>query len=266
MEFKFDIDKIVNHLQKYAENLEDFYQWSVSLKSLEKLSNLGIISKEKALELNDLKPYDKEIQLKSIVQPKLLDFYENDFSAFVKLSMWIVRDWGGVRAAKQEDTIQTIKDVIENEKTPFKRVASYSKVCAFMFPEKYLIYDSRVAYSLNWILLSQDAGEIYFPIPEGRNSKMSAFDMRVLIRLKHKENYQVNSVSEIDKRFILNRDKSLFIPQNIAYKKLSELVKEISKKLWKSAQAEKLYFTEMLLFSIADSFVIEEIVNQISLK
>ncbi|WP_196888682.1 hypothetical protein [Aureivirga sp. CE67] len=261
MKMNFDIDKIVNYLQKYTSDLEDYYQWSVSLKSLYKIVELGVISKEKALELDALKPYEKEVQLKAILQPILLESYQNNFPFFQELGMWIVRDWGGIRAAKMEDTIATVKDVLEKNKAPFKRVASYSKVCTFMNPNKYLIYDSRVAYSLNWILLSQKAGTIYFPIPEGRNSKMSAFDMKVLIRLKHKENYQVNSISEIDKRFILNRDKSLFIPQNEAYKEMCQLVKEISLKLWNTEKAEKLYFTEMLLFSIADSFVIEDIVN-----
>jgi len=53
-----------------------------------------------------------------------------------------------------------------------------------MFPEKHFIYDSRVTYSLNWIILSENAGNRFFPIPEGQNSKMRAFEMNILICLK----------------------------------------------------------------------------------
>ena len=110
--------------------------------------------------------------------------FVNDKEKFNKLCLWIVKDWGGIKTG----SVSAIKELVENflnsEKPQYKRIASTSKVGAFMYPEKFLIYDSRVAYSLNWIILSEGAGNYFFPIPSGRNSKMMAFDMDVLIRLK----------------------------------------------------------------------------------
>ena len=131
-----------------------------------------------------------------------------------------------------------------------------------MFPEKNVIYDSRVAYALNWIILSENAGQKYFPIPEGRNSKMIAFDLNVLIRLKNITNYQITDIKQLDHRlFIQNCDKKIFINKKDAYCELNNLIKEISIKLWKGEKnkEENLYFTEMLLFSIADREVFRDI-------
>ncbi|WP_233265973.1 hypothetical protein [Formosa sp. L2A11] len=136
-----------------------------------------------------------------------------------------------------------------------------------MYPEKYIIYDSRVAYALNWIILSRNAGAHFFPIPSGRNSKMIAFDMNVLIRLKNTEHYAPQSISDMDKkRFISPKDKSLYIPEQEAYMELNKLIKDISIKLWDSDKAKMLYYTEMLLFSIADREVFADITKRLSIN
>lgn len=160
------------------------------------------------------------------------------------------------------DTLILIKDFLNQDKPNFNRIASSSKVGAYMYPERNVIYDSRVAYSLNWIILSENAGQKYFPIPEGRNSKMSAFDLNVLIRLKNISNYQTTDIEHLDhKLFIKNCDKKIFINKKDAYSELNNLVKQIHKNLWigDKAKEENLYFTEMLLFSIADREVFRDI-------
>lgn len=160
------------------------------------------------------------------------------------------------------DTLILIKDFLNQDKPNFNRIASSSKVGAYMYPERNVIYDSRVAYSLNWIILSENAGQKYFPIPEGRNSKMSAFDLNVLIRLKNISNYQTTDIEHLDhKLFIKNCDKKIFINKKDAYSELNNLLKQIHKNLWigDKAKEENLYFTEMLLFSIADREVFRDI-------
>ena len=134
-----------------------------------------------------------------------------------------------------------------------------------MYPDRNVIYDSRVAYSLNWIILSENAGQQYFPIPEGRNSKMAAFDLNVLIRLKNISAYQTTDIKHLDHRlFIKNSDKKLFINKKDAYSELNILVKKINQKLWKGdkEKEQNLYYTEMLLFSIADREVFMEITTK----
>lgn len=179
--------------------------------------------------------------------------------------MWIIKDWGGILTANDNDTVNLISNFLKQDNPDFKRIASSSKVGAYLYPEQNIIYDSRVAYSLNWIILSKNAGKKYFPIPEGRNSKMSAFDLNVLIRLKKIANYQPNNISDLDNRlFIKNLDKHLFIDKKIAYSELNKLVKEINKKLWQgdTEKENNLYFTDMLLFSIADREVFIDITKR----
>ena len=77
---------------------------------------------------------------------------------FNELCLWIIRDWGGIKTGKNEDTLELIKTSLSQKEFQFKRIASSSKIASFMYPDRYAIYDSRVAYTLNWIILSEDAG------------------------------------------------------------------------------------------------------------
>lgn len=264
-EYKFNIDKIVSYLKKFSGNLSKLYNWNANI---EKLVSLKVLSKEKLEELNTMSPYQKEISLKKIVHTKLNEFYNKQKTDFDNLCLWIIKDWGGITGAKDENTIELVYEFLNQKEQPsFNRIASSSKVGSYMFPEDFIIYDSRVAYSLNWIILSQDAGEKFFPIPDGRNSKMSALDMNVLIRLKNIEKYRPNNIEELNKRLYINNiDKGYYIPTKKAYSQLNKLIKEINRKLWNDEKSEMLYYTEMLLFSIADREIFNDISNRITLK
>ena len=140
---------------------------------------------------------------------------------------------------------------------------------SYLYPDRNIIYDSRVAYSLNWIILSENAGQQFFPIPEGRNSKMSAFDLNVLIRLKNISNYQPKNIAHLNhKLYINNADKKLFIHKKDAYFELNNLIKIINEKLWHDENEKKqnLYYTEMLLFSIADREIFMDITSRYAIK
>ena len=120
---------------------------------------------------------------------------------------------------------------------------------------------------MNWIILSENAGEIFFPIPSGRNSKMTAFEMNVLIRLKNIQHYVPKDISEMDKRLYINqKDKTNYIPEKESYTELNNLIKEISNKLWNEEKSKMLYYTEMLLFSIADREIFRDITNRLTLE
>jgi len=209
MTIKFDIDKIVTHLGRYKSDLPTLYNWSAKI---DRLVELETLTEYQVKEINALTPYEKELQLKQIVGQKLNETLKSNTNLFDKLCLWIIKDWGGITTASDNDTISLIKNFLNQDKPNFNRIASSSKVGAYLFPDKNVIYDSRVAYSLNWIILSENAGQQYFPIPEGRNSKMSAFDLNVLIRLKNIAIYQPTDIKQLDHRlFIKNSDKRLFI-------------------------------------------------------
>lgn len=266
MTIKFDIDKFVKHLDRYKSDLSTLYNWNAKI---DRLVELETLTEKQVNEMNALsankKFYEKELQLKKIVGQKLNDTLKSNADLFDKLCLWVIKDWGGITTANDSDTINLIKAFLGNDKPNFNRIASSSKVGAYMFPDRNVIYDSRVAYSLNWIILSENAGQQYFPIPEGRNSKMAAFDLNVLIRLKNISAYQTTDIKHLDHRlFIKNSDKKLFINKKDAYSELNNLVKQINQKLWKGdkEKEQNLYFTEMLLFSIADREVFMDITTK----
>jgi hypothetical protein len=266
MTLNYDIDKIAKYLERYKLDLPSLYTWNAKI---DRLIELDTLTESEVLAINALTPYKKELKLKEIVGLKLNETLKSNKDLFGRLCLWIIKDWGGIKAANDNDTILLVKDFLNQEKPTFKRIASLSKVGAYLFPEKNVIYDSRVAYSLNWIILTENAGQQYFPIPEGRNSKMSAFDLNVLIRLKNIANYQTDSVTKLDNRlFIKNADKKLFIDPKEAYSELNKLIRKINDRLWKG-ECEKernLYYTEMLLFSIADREIFMDITNKFKLN
>jgi len=259
---KFDVDKIVKHLDRYKSDLPKLYNWKTKI---DRLVELEILTERQVKKINALSPYEKELQLKKLVGKKLNDTLKSNAGQFNKLCLWVVKDWGGITGARDKDTIRLIKDFLSQDKPNFKRIASASKVGAYLYPDRNVIYDARVAYSLNWIILSENAGKQYFPIPEGRNSKMSAFDLNVLIRLKNISIYRTEDIKHLDHPlFIKNSDKKLFIDKKDAYSELNNLVKMISQKLWHGDKDKKrnLYFTEMLLFSIANREVLMDITTR----
>ncbi len=256
----FNIEKIVNYLSRYKRNLSTLHKWNTQL---DKLFELGILSESEEKVLSKADSFEREIKLKEILSKKLRKF-KDEKSTFYDLSNWIIQDWGGINASLESNK-KIIDDYLRGE-ISFDRISSSSKIASFMYPEHYIIYDSRVAYTLNWIILSEEAGNMFFPIPEGRNAKMSAFEMNVLIRLKNVNKYFPKE--KIDRLFINNIDKSIFIPKKEAYSILNALVKKISKLLWQEEKNKQsnLYFTEMLLFSIADTEIFNEIVQSLQLN
>jgi hypothetical protein len=268
MEIKFDIDKIAKYLEKHKHQLEELYGWSPEIQNLGKL-NLLSSDKNKDLKTFDKAPYKKRLLLETLISKKLNSFIQDkNQGEFRKLSLWLIKDWGRINSAKDEDTFTLIDKIYQEESPSFIRIASISKVLAFLNPEKNVIYDSRVAYALNWIILKENAGDKFFPIPEGRNSKMSAFDLDVLIRLKNIKNYQPTDSDLDDKRFIHRKDNDIYILKSEAYSVLNKLIKSINESLWADDEEKinRLCLTEMLLFSIADKAIFEDITETLTLN
>ena len=267
----FDVDKIVKFLSPFKNDLAKLYSWNPPLNGLVEKE---IISEEELLEIEDAvnkfskkeRNFHQEIKLKSILHKKLIENVSNK-STFDKICLWIIKDWGGINGAKDASTIEKVRDFLHSDFSKYDRIASTSKVAAFRFPEDKIIYDSRVAYALNWIILSQNTGEKFFPMPEGRNSKMMAFDMNVLIRLKHIEKYKVQSIKELEPKLYINSiDKSVYLSKKEAYGELNNLIKQVNNALWKgdTEKEDKLFYTEMLLFSIADTEIFKDITNVVT--
>ena len=90
----------------------------------------------------------------------------------------MIRDWGGIRR-NSDSRIKSyvlLADEAEPE-TPLEGVSSYSKVLSIRNPEKYAIYDSRVAASLNALQLQdqQSLEAVAFSCPASQNKKIKEF-------------------------------------------------------------------------------------------
>ncbi|MGX1641287.1 hypothetical protein [Sphingobacterium sp. NPDC055431] len=263
MDALLEVNKIVEYLFPLKEKLHELYNWNAKI---EKLVDFEIINNDELENWNLLSNYEKELNIKRTLNQYLANVESDNSieSKFHQVCYWIIKDWGGINL--KEDKVKPLVDqFLQMKDAGFDKIASISKVASFMFPEEFIIYDSRVAYSLNWIILKTDAGNKYFPIPEGRNSKMTSFDMNTLIHIKHANNFFTDNHQELlgKNKFISNRDQIIYFDKHDAYKRLNRLIIDISNKLWDGdlEKKHKLFYTEMLLFSIADNYIFQDIVK-----
>ena len=135
----------------------------------------------------------------------------------------------------------------------FSTISSLSKISSFLDPDKYVIYDSRVIYALNYLILTgENKDEFkhkYFPMPSGRNKIIADFDMNTIINIFHAGKYGTN--------------KELIIPQQQAYFDFCNFVRTYTKSIYGSSA--KPYELEMLLFTIADKEIFYDIKKNIKL-
>lgn len=84
----------------------------------------------------------------------------------------IVSDWGGVRANGQETLKKYVRSVSNiNPPTPLQGVASYSKIFSIVYPQKFAIYDARVAACLNASQINANIKDgLAFNYVPGRNN------------------------------------------------------------------------------------------------
>lgn len=222
--------------------------------------------------------FDKNVLLKLILN-KLL----KDKGLDIVLVSWIINQWGGINSFQLQSSpdskvsglgknslkIQSfIKNLEESNKVAtldFNTIASLSKVASFKNINEYVIYDSRVIYSLNWLLLKYAFGEHkFFPMPPSRNSTLNKFDLNTIIKL-----YLKSRVDDSD-----NLSK-YYIEKAIAYQHLCVLVKQINSIIWQDKKwicgsqtllwRDYPFFLEMFLFSIAENLIYEDISQSVSL-
>jgi hypothetical protein len=93
-------------------------------------------------------------------------------SGKLQIATTIVRDWGGVRANHPETLKRYVSAICEAEPpTPLQGVASYSKIFAVVHPDRFAIYDARVAACLNAVQINAAiARGLAFNYVPGRNN------------------------------------------------------------------------------------------------
>ena len=102
----------------------------------------------------------------------------------IRVATWIVSDWGGIRRNSPMTILGYVNQAdAQRPATPFFGISSYSKILGIKDPDKYAVYDARVAASLNAIqlLLIRDGklrspDLLAFSVPPGRNETIKRFD------------------------------------------------------------------------------------------
>ena len=151
---KFDVTKIATYLKRYKNQLDDLYDWK---SNFQRLVEIAVINEAELIELqsSNLSHFQKDERLKDILSKAFKDCVD-DREQFKRIALWIIRDWGGIRSSSDSNTIKCVDDFFATDKPAFHRIASASKVGGFKTPTKRIIYDSRVAYTMNWIILSEN--------------------------------------------------------------------------------------------------------------
>jgi hypothetical protein len=260
---EINISKLAKALEIYS--VEKLYSWEFTRDN--ETAKL-LFTPDELKKLKEQGLFDVNIFLKEILKKKINGSIKKDQEYLNKVYRWIVREWGGIKAGDDENLYKLADEAIRQESLSFKRIASISKILSFYKPSKHIIYDARIIYSLNALMFLENASHIYFPIPNGRNSRMAAFDINVLIRIKNKpEIYKRKAVK--NRNLISQADRALFIPKDQAYEQFRKTVISLHQKICSDQNQEekkdKPYYTEMLLFAIADTHIYDRILNEVEI-
>lgn len=236
------INNIASILKFYTSDLDDRLNNYSDFKGLEieLLVKGGFVYKSSERKLNFVDSLRSHLNSENI--------YDEDYA----IKFWIINKWGGISSFKDnyeksinsnrqkiDDFLYRIKHRKTLTKSLFEVISSLSKVASFSDSSKFFVYDSRVIYTLNWLLLKHDIKEFkFFPMPQGRNAKLSFFDLNTIIKLKMKKEYQNLDISD------------LYFRHENAYYAYCDLIKGLAEVLIPDRPA---YHLEMLLFTLVDT-------------
>lgn len=185
--------------------------------------------------------FDKNIYLKHHLSPLLQSSLNNRY--------WVIQNWGGIRSLKRNEKNDKLLLKLDQQlerghltRDVFMVISSLSKVASFLDHTQYAIYDSRVIYALNWLLFKYTSTTTFFPQPTGRNADIARFELDTIFNLSNK------NISYIDSKE--------------AYHTYCQLMRKLALDIYGT---ENPYLIEMLLFSIAPSYIVEDISNSLSL-
>ena len=171
--------------------------------------------------------------------------------AYFERCFWIINTWGGISAFKDSDkTRAKIKEFAETHTQErmsgdlFAVISSLSKLAAFWDYERFAVYDSRVIFSLNWLLFLYAPHHRLFPQPEGRNTRIRQYHMPTILAL-HGD----------------NRD---FYPEEEAFYHYCKLLRRCAADIF--TDDKRIHEIEMFLFKEADLYICDDMQERLSLN
>lgn len=112
-----------------------------------------------------------ELKHATLLRSHLAPFMKgDDASIAINVSKWIVKEWGGIQSGIDAITLwyKKCNQYGRGEVNSFvnqmgsQRIASWSKILSFVYPQEYPIYDARIGAALNSVLWQVRAPR-YFP-------------------------------------------------------------------------------------------------------
>lgn len=243
------MQNVIKKLKEYSNQIDLKERFDYNFNDSDNIFNPSETKRLKTYK----NPFEQNIELKWILCEKYKSNSEQNLIDF-----WIINVWGGIRGFKPNDRnidkISRFKKQILKGKLSldcFSTISSLSKISSFMQPENFVIYDSRVIYTLNWLILTCENQngfkKKYFPMPIGRNKVIADFDMNTIVNISHISEYVKNT--------------ELYISQQDAYFDFCDFIKTSTKLIY--GKNSKPYELEMLLFTLADKEIFKELKEQI---
>jgi hypothetical protein len=241
------MQNVIEKLKEYSHQIDLKKRFNFNFDISDKIFNS---SETKRLKIHQ-NTFDQNVELKWILSEKYQSNSEQNFIDF-----WIINVWGGIRGLKLNerniDKIMRYKKQIEKGRLSldcFSTISSLSKISSFLQPEKFVIYDSRVIYTLNWLILTcenqNELNEKYYPMPSGRNKIIADFVMNTIINVSHLSEY--------------TEKVELFVSQQQVYFDFCDFIQKATIEIY--GTNAKPYELEMLLFTLADKEIFTDLKN-----
>lgn len=248
------MDNVLEQLRKYSHeiDLSNRFSWNFNGTFLNSIPQVGPFINAS---------FSNHFERNEALKFKLTEYFKQNPSNVTDLHFWIINDWGGIRnfknTEKNRSKIRDFKTEVKNgrlTRSSFSTISSLSKLSSFWDSENFIIYDSRVIYSLNWLILKLSKEKRYFPTPAGRSEVIASYNIDTVIRLFHKNK---------------NLEEDLYVSYKEAYHKYCHLMKEWSLILWNDNYPKRRqypFYLEMLLFVIADKEIYEDMKKSINIE
>lgn len=234
-------DKLITIIKRFAEiDLHKRFDWDFPLKGL---------PPDIVRTLPEGDHFSRNVFLKRTLRNHLPDKNK-------AIEYWIIRQWGGIKRFEKTQKNNERIDMFYNQlcarslsRDTHVCISSLSKVASFFNPQQYAIYDARATSSLNWLLLKAGATSGFFPVPSGRNTAVTNYDIETIIRLK------------------CGDSKKLFLNPELAYFEYCNLLIELSPYVWEDEERQQMpFYLEMLLFVIAPYEIVRDIKESIYIQ
>lgn len=242
------MDKLIQNIGELAEkiDLEKRFQWDNWTHDLE---NSDLFSQDEKHRISEQQSgFAKNIELKKILHTRFKNKAETE------LAFWYIQKWGGISNFKEKN-LEIVNSAIDKSSkkeylTSLQSISSLSKVTSIVDIDNQVIYDSRVVYAFNWLILKRFGGNLkFFPIPEGRSSIASNFDIGTIINFKFHERFE---------------EKDLYFEPKQAYQQFCKIIKLINSAVYPNYKNEP-FRLEMLLFTAFDNEIIKDMRESIKI-